>query len=46
MSPAHGYAEFYRRSIEDRDAFWTEQAALVDWCANNPVRTAPSSVAG
>ncbi|MDP3203615.1 MAG: propionate--CoA ligase, partial [Hydrogenophaga sp.] len=31
MSPTQGYAEFYRRSIEDRDAFWTEQAALVDW---------------
>ena len=25
------YAEFYRRSIEDRDAFWSEQAKLVDW---------------
>ncbi|MDE2564177.1 MAG: propionate--CoA ligase [Burkholderiales bacterium] len=25
------YAEFYRRSIEDRDAFWAEQAALIDW---------------
>ena len=31
MSQPQGYAEFYRRSIEDRDAFWTEQAALVDW---------------
>jgi propionyl-CoA synthetase len=26
-----GYADFHRRSIEDRDAFWTEQAALIDW---------------
>jgi propionyl-CoA synthetase len=26
-----GYAEFYRRSIEERDAFWAEQARLVDW---------------
>ncbi|WP_332825813.1 propionate--CoA ligase [Ramlibacter sp.] len=26
-----GYAEFHRRSIEDRDAFWAEQARLVDW---------------
>ena len=26
-----GYAEFHRRSIEDRDAFWAEQAQLVDW---------------
>ncbi|MEJ8840510.1 propionate--CoA ligase [Ramlibacter sp. AN1133] len=26
-----GYAEFHRRSIEDRDAFWAEQAKLIDW---------------
>lgn len=25
------YAEFHRRSIEDRDVFWREQALLVDW---------------
>ena len=25
------FAEFHRRSLEQRDAFWTEQAALVDW---------------
>jgi len=25
------YQQFYRRSIDDRDAFWTEQAALIDW---------------
>ena len=25
------YTEFHRRSIEDRDAFWAEQAALIDW---------------
>jgi propionyl-CoA synthetase len=25
------YADFHRRSIEDRDAFWGEQAALIDW---------------
>ncbi|MEZ5636352.1 MAG: propionate--CoA ligase [Burkholderiaceae bacterium] len=25
------YADFYRRSIQDKDAFWAEQAALVDW---------------
>ncbi len=25
------YKEFHRRSIADRDAFWREQAALVDW---------------
>jgi propionyl-CoA synthetase len=31
MPHATGYAEFHRRSIEDRDAFWAEQAALIDW---------------
>ncbi len=25
------YAEFHRRSLTERDAFWSEQAALVDW---------------
>ena len=25
------YADFYRRSIDDRDAFWAEQASLIDW---------------
>ncbi len=25
------YREFYRRSIEDREGFWAEQARLVDW---------------
>ncbi len=25
------YADFHRRSLDDRDAFWREQAALVDW---------------
>ena len=25
------YREFYRRSIDDRDGFWAEQARLVDW---------------
>jgi propionyl-CoA synthetase len=28
---AQGYAEFYRRSIEDREAFWAEQARLIHW---------------
>jgi propionyl-CoA synthetase len=27
------YADFYRRSIEDRDAFWTEEAQRIDWKA-------------
>ena len=26
-----GYAEFHRRSIEERDVFWAEQALLIDW---------------
>ena len=25
------YANFHRRSLEDRDAFWREEAALIDW---------------
>src|SRR5438105_6319485 len=25
------YADFYRRSIDERDSFWAEQAALIDW---------------
>ncbi len=25
------YQDFYRRSIDQRDAFWTEQAQLIDW---------------
>jgi len=25
------YRDFHRRSIEDRDAFWSEQAKLIDW---------------
>jgi propionyl-CoA synthetase len=25
------YADFYRRSIDERDAFWAEQSALIDW---------------
>jgi len=28
---AANYAEVWRRSIEDRDGFWREQAQLVDW---------------
>ena len=31
MNPTGAYAEFHRRSLEDRDAFWAEQAQLVDW---------------
>jgi propionyl-CoA synthetase len=30
------YSDFHRRSIEDRDGFWAEQAQLVDW--NTPPR--------
>jgi propionyl-CoA synthetase len=25
------YAAFHRRSLQDRDAFWAEQARLIDW---------------
>ena len=25
------FADFYRRSIDDRDGFWAEQARLIDW---------------
>src|SRR5512139_2179688 len=25
------YADFHQRSLDDRDGFWTEQAALIDW---------------
>src|SRR3954452_1586841 len=25
------YRSFYRRSLEDRDGFWREQAELIDW---------------
>ena len=25
------YADFYRRSIDDREGFWAEQAGLIDW---------------
>jgi propionyl-CoA synthetase len=25
------YADFYRRSLDDRDAFWAEQAGLIGW---------------
>jgi propionyl-CoA synthetase len=25
------YAEFHQRSLTERDAFWAEQAALIDW---------------
>ncbi len=32
------YAAFYRRSLSDRDAFWAEQAELIDW------QTAPEQI--
>ena len=28
---ATAYADFHRRSLTDRDAFWAEQATLIDW---------------
>lgn len=30
-SVAGNYADFHKRSLTDRDAFWTEQASLIDW---------------
>ena len=27
------FTDFHRRSLEDRDAFWAEQARLIDWKA-------------
>ncbi|HSN44887.1 MAG TPA: propionate--CoA ligase [Casimicrobiaceae bacterium] len=30
-SPMPSYKEFHRRSLAERDAFWKEQAALIDW---------------
>ena len=29
--PITTYQEFHRRSLADRDAFWREQAALIEW---------------
>jgi hypothetical protein len=26
-----GYKEFHRRSIDDREGFWREQAQLIEW---------------
>ena len=32
MTPTpESYADFYRRSLDDRDGFWAEQAKLIDW---------------
>ena len=28
---AQRYQDFYRRSIDDRAGFWSEQAGLIDW---------------
>ncbi|WP_088282081.1 propionate--CoA ligase [Ideonella sp. A 288] len=30
-TPLTSYSDFHRRSIEDRDGFWREQAALIEW---------------
>lgn len=37
-----GYAEFHRRSIDDREGFWAEQAGLVEW-KQQPPRTCDNS---
>ena len=31
MKPQDAYRAFHRRSIEERDAFWTEEAKAIDW---------------
>jgi propionyl-CoA synthetase len=31
MNAPTGFAEFHRRSLAEREAFWSEQAALIDW---------------
>ena len=31
MSTAPSYADVHQRSITERDAYWAEQAALIDW---------------
>jgi len=31
MTVSTTYADFYRKSIDQPDAFWTEQAKLIDW---------------
>jgi propionyl-CoA synthetase len=30
-APGASYGDFYRRSIDDSEAFWAEQAAFIDW---------------
>ncbi len=30
-TPSISYADFYKQSIDQPDAFWTEQAKLIDW---------------
>ena len=30
-TPTASYGDFYRRSIDDCEAFWAEQAAFIDW---------------
>ena len=31
MTPTSTYADFYQQSIDQPDAFWTQQAELIDW---------------
>ena len=38
MAQVESYADFHHRSLHDRDAFWSEQARLIDW------QTAPQQV--
>ncbi|KAF1047305.1 propionate--CoA ligase [Xylophilus sp.] len=34
--PRENYARFHRRSLDEPDAFWAEQATLIDWQAAPP----------
>src|SRR5690242_14232046 len=31
MPSMKAYEQFHRRSIEERDAFWRDEAALIEW---------------
>ena len=37
------YADFHQRSIAERDAFWAEQARLIDWHTPRRMNGGPST---
>jgi len=37
MAKRQTYADFHLRSLQDREAFWSEQAGLIDW--HTPFKT-------